>query len=419
MKKLLLCLAVGLNATTITNLFDAIKNTPDYKLDKIMVNEMKIDKDSIQSLLYPKITLTGSMEHFNRYNSMAPLTPIQSAEITKTGDSIPFSKNINKLGFSISMPIFIKEIYDNKKKMEVLLKASKISSNIEILKKDALIVIYVSKLNYLFSLKKALLNQKTSIQKSYDSLSVGVKVGRIPEFKLLRLKDSLNQIKIKISNINQNIDEIKSSIYKLTLLNIDKPIKFSSLEINKGEFISIKPIQLQLKASEYDIKSKKDSFYPKVNLKLQGNKSFGDAYNTNENIEENFASAGIYVSWDIFNKKSNSSIQKSKIEYLKESYKLAKLKKDLESEIVKIDSSLKEVNKQIGFIKESIKLKKELLKGAKVAFKLNRMSVDEYLKYEDDLTTAYANLADLIATKNQFKANKALIYGENFKRIFK
>ena len=54
-----------------------------------------------------------------------------------------------------------------------------------------------------------------------------------------------------------------------------------------------------------------------------------------------------------------------------------------------------------------------------MAFKLNRMSVDEYLNYEDDLAKQRANLANLIALKNSLIAQKALIYGKNLKKVFK
>jgi hypothetical protein len=47
------------------------------------------------------------------------------------------------------------------------------------------------------------------------------------------------------------------------------------------------------------------------------------------------------------------------------------------------------------------------------------MTVDEYLKYEDDLAKAKATLANLIASKNSLIAQKALIYGNNFKKVFK
>ena len=133
----------------------------------------------------------------------------------------------------------------------------------------------------------------------------------------------------------------------------------------------------------------------------------------------NYASAGIYVSWDIFNKKNSSEIQKAKINQSKISLEIQKTINKLTSQIKYINNSLKEIKKELLNTKESISIKEELLKGAKVAFKLNRMSVDEYLKYEDDLAKQRANLANLIAFKNSLIAQKALIYGKNLKKVFK
>ncbi|NPA55176.1 MAG: TolC family protein [Epsilonproteobacteria bacterium] len=419
MKKLAIFMAISLHATTIANLLEAIKNTPDYKLDNVAVKEMKINKESIKGMLYPSISLFASKEHFNRYNSLIPLPPTESAELMAKNESLPFSQNIDRIGFSASMPIFVKEIYDNKKKMEQLVKATKILAKINLLKKEALLVTYVSKLNYLFKLKKALLKQKDSIQTTYKALKVGVNVGRIPEFKLVRLQDSLNQIKIKISSINSNIAQVQSDIYKLTKIYIKHPINITSGDVKKGDFISIKPLKSNLQASMYDIKAKKSAFYPKLILKASGNRAYAKAYNTDENIQEDFASVGIYLNWEIFNKKNSADIQKAKIEMIKNKLQISKTIKDLNAQIMQINHSINETIKQIKLTQKSIKLKKELLKGAKVAFKLNRMSVDDYLQYENDLTQAYANIANLIATKNTLKANKALIYGENLERIFK
>jgi len=421
MKKVLILSSLVLlaNSATITELFDAIEKTPDYKLDTIAKKEMKINKNSVVNSLYPKITLQASAEHFNRYNSIVPLTPTESAELTKTNGDLPFSQNIQRIGFEVSMPLFIKSIYDNKDKMNYLLKATNYQTKINLYKKQTLLVGYLSKLNYLFALKRALLKQQSSIKTTYDGIKKGVDVGRIPEFKLLRLQDSLNQIKIKLENINQNLDEVKANIFKVTNINVNEVVDFNSLNIQKGEFISLKPLKEQLQANKYGLKAKKDNFYPKVIMKIQGNRAFAKAYNTGNDISEDFASAGIYLSWNIFDKKNNSDIQKSKVEILKSQLQIAKTKKDLEAEIKKIDNSLKSINNQILLTKDSLSVKKELLKSAKVAFKLNRMTVDEYLKYEDDLAKTRADLASLEANKNMLKANKALIYGENLKKVFK
>jgi len=421
MKKVMILSSLLLlaNGATITELFNAIEKTPDYKLDSIAKKEMKINKNSVVSSLYPKLTLQASAEHFNRYNSIVPLTPTQSAELTKTNGDIPFSQNIQRIGFEISMPLFIKSIYDNKNKMTYLVNATNYQTKINLYKKQTLLVGYLSKFDYLFALKKALLKQQNSIQTTYDGMKKGVKIGRIPEFKLLRLQDSLNQIKIKLSSVNQNIDEVKASILKVTNIELDSPISFDSMPIENGEFIALKPLKETLKANEYGLKAKKDNNYPKVIIKIQGNRAYAKAYNTDNDISEDFASAGIYLSWDIFNKKNNSDIQKSKIELIKNKLEIAKTKKDLMADVVKIDKSLKEIERQVLITKDSIKVKEELLKGAKVAFKLNRMTVDEYLKYEDDLARIRADFANLIANKNMLKAQKALIYGKNLKKVFK
>jgi outer membrane protein TolC len=421
MKKLSIILASALllNAQSIDTLLSKVEKISDTKLDNLMVKEMKTNKKSVTYSLYPKVTLSASAEHFSTPASMVPLPPTESSKIITTGGSLPFSRNIYKLGFNISMPIFIKEIYDNKKKMEHLLKATKYQAKINLLKRQSALIIYISNLDYLFALKNALLSQEKSVRTTYDAIKVGVDAGRIPEFKLLRLKDSLIAIKNKISQIETKIDDMKSKIYTLTLTEVNAPVKLTSQKIKKSEFFAIKPLKEKLKSSNYDIKAKKDANLPKVMLKIQGYRAYGEAYNTNDDIAKNFASAGIYITWDIFNKKNNSEIQKAKIEQSKTSLEIQKTIKDLSAQINYINASLAKIKQQLLLTQESIALKQELLKGAKVAFKLSTMTVDEYLKYEDDLAKAKADLANLIAIKNTLIAQKALIYGKNLKKVFK
>jgi len=421
MKKysIILASAILLNAESIGYLLNKIEQIPDTKIDSLMIKDMKTNKKSIINSLYPKITLTTSAEHFSIPTSIRPLPPTESAKIIMNGESLPFSQNIFRLGFNITMPLFIKEIYENKKKMEFLLKATKYQAKINLLKRQSSLIVFISNLNYLYALKKSLLSQQTSIKTTYNGIKKGVEVGRIPEFKLLRLKDSLITIQNKISEINIKIEDLKSKIYTLTNTKLSEPVNFSSSKVEKSEFFSLKPLKEKLKSNLYDIKAKKAANYPKVMLKIQGNRAFAKAYNTNENLALNYASAGIYVTWDIFNKKNNSEIQKAKIEELKTALEIQKTIKDLSAQINYINSSLKEIKKQLLLTKESITLKEQLLKSAKVAFKLNTMTVDEYLKYEDDLAKAKADFANLIAIKNTLIAQKALIYGKNFKKVFK
>jgi len=422
MKKLYLSLmfALSLNATSLNQLFNAIKKTPDTKIDNLMIKQTKVTKKEVINSLYPNISIFASIEHFSTPANIKPMPPTKSKEIGLQKGGYWFSQKIQKIGFIATMPIFVKNIYDTKNKLSHLLKASKYKAKINILKRESLLITLLSKYDYLIKLKKALNNEKNSIKTTLKAIEVGVKVGRIPEFNALRLKDAINQINIKISAINMQIDSVISQIYQLTKIKINNIVPIETIaSVKKENFLAIKPLQEKLKASSYDIKIAKDSFWPKIILEIKGYRAFAKAYNNDENLALNFASAGIYINWNIFNKKNKANIQKAKIEELKNAFEIQKTIKDLKADVLKITKSLKEIKKSIILAQNSIYIREELLKGAKVAFKLKRMTVDDYLKYEDNLAFAKANLANLIATKNSLIANLAFIYGNNLERIFK
>ena len=422
MKKLILLSSalIAINATQITDLFEAVKKIPETKIDNIAINEMKINKEKVKNSLFPKINIFSSFEHFSSPYNIKPKPPTTTTKLAKEGKGFWFSQNITKIGFSASMPLFVKEIFDNSKKLKHIIKIKQYQAKINLLKREALLITYISKLNYLYSLKNALTQKENSIKTTLNAIKTGVEVGRIPEFKLLRLKDALNSIEIKKSQTNTAIDDMKSKIFSLTKIKINSPVKFDALSnINAKEFIALKPLKENLKAQEINLNVSKDSYYPKFMIEAKGYRAFAKAYNNDDKLAENFASIGIYMNWNIFDKTNNADIQKSKMDLLKSNLEIQKTIKNLNAEVEKINSSLKETKKAIKLTQNSIELKEELLKSAKTAFELNTMTVDEYLGYEDDLANAKANLANLIAIKNTLIANLAFIYGNNLERIFK
>ena len=419
MKRLFFLVAVSLYAVNINDLFTAVKKAPETQIDNIFVKEIKTAKNRIKNSLLPTVTLTSSYTHYSIPTAIRPLPPTESSKLLRSNSSLPFSQNIARIGFVFSMPLFVKEIYDNKEKVSILMNNARLKSKLNLIKREALIVGYVSKLNYLFKLKKAINDKKNSIQTTIDALKVGVENGMIPKFKLLRLQDKLNQISVNLNDIDSNINNLKSKIYALTKIEVNAPVDLHFIEFNKGSFFMSKILKNNILASQKDVEAKKDTFFPKVLLKIQGNRAFAKSYNTDDNIALNYASAGIYLKWDIFNKKDNSDIKKAKLEYLKNTLTLQKVNNELTAEVKKLNNNLKLVNNSIKKTKESIEIKKRLLNDAKTAFKLNRMTVDEYLSYEDALSFERANLAKYEALKNSYLANLAVIYGKNLERICK
>ena len=126
-----------------------------------------------------------------------------------------------------------------------------------------------------------------------------------------------------------------------------------------------------------------------------------------------------YLLWNIFDKVANKDVQKAKIALIKDKLNLTKNEKDLTAEANKLTYNLVLIKKEITSAKKSIKLKKELLASAKIAFSNQAMNVDEYLGYETDLANSKATLAGLNAQLSETVANLAFIYGNDFNSIFK
>jgi hypothetical protein len=58
---------------------------------------MKINKESVKSALFPKISINASIEHYNRDMSLVPLTPTESKKEQKLHNALPFGQNIAKI----------------------------------------------------------------------------------------------------------------------------------------------------------------------------------------------------------------------------------------------------------------------------------------------------------------------------------
>jgi hypothetical protein len=420
MKKLLLSTAVigYLGATTLNELFEGVKNAPQTKIDSLLTENVKETKKSIENSLFPKISVTGSIEHFNRDMALVAITPTESAKLSKSGQGIPFGNNIQRLGINLSMPLYVREIYKNQKKLSYLIKSKKYQNRVNLLSKEMVVINYVTTYNYLIKYKLALTIQQNSILKTIEAISEGVKNGAIPEFNLIRLKDSLNQLKINILNIDKQIAEVKGKLFALTGVIIDNVIQLKSGNYLRGDLIALKPIKEKINSDIEDIDAKKSVFYPKVYLKIQASKNRTKAYNNGDSVYENQASIGVYLEWKIFDKQ-NRDIQKAKITLTKDMLELKRVRKELEAEVLKLTETVQFLNTQIEEAKNSIKLKKQLLKSAKVAFEIGSMKVDDYLKYEDNLANTKATLAKLIAQKNSSIAQLAFIYGNDITKIFK
>ena len=107
---------------------------------------------------------------------------------------------------------------------------------------------------------------------------------------------------------------------------------------------------------------------------------------------------------------SRLALQKSRLELKKEELSLQAQANRLKSVLPMLEASVK-------LYKDSVADKKRLLKIAKVAYQSQRMSTEDYLKYEDDLVTQEAKLHEAEAKKWQTLMQLAVIYTNPIEEI--
>lgn len=423
-KFLFLGVATFLSAQTIGEFLEKVKDTPDYKLEAVAEKEFKAGKERAEGSLYPKITLFASGEHYSDPASMKPFLPTDASKIAMEGGGYPFSKNIGKIGVELQMPLFIKSIYETKKQMKLLMESSRWKKKVALLEREAMVVGEIAQYNYLHALQRALASKARSIETTKRAVAIGVRNGRLPKFKLMRLEDSLHQIQLQQEEIARKIAQSEDKIYQLTETNISSPLSFTSnpapIRQRKGGLpFPVKPLKYQIEAGRAGVAKEKSKAYPKVVLDAKGYRAFGKAYDNGESLALNFGQIGLYLQWDLLDRSRRGDLEKAKVDLLKARLNYAKTLKNLKSQRERLWKELNIVEKEIIHARNSLRLKLQLLRSAKVAFKLNRMSVEDYLKYEDDVAQQRADLAKYQAVRQGILANLALLAGVDLKEVFK
>ncbi|AEA34377.1 TolC family protein [Hippea maritima] len=417
---LILASFISLNAysTTIRQLFDALKNQPQTKVDEFFLKSAKAGYSKTTSLFWPKIYATYSYTHYNSPTNLRPLTPTKSSQLMQTNGNLPFSKNIYQIGVNVSMPVFVYPLFSLTKKAQALTKAAKIKKKLNFIRNEAAIVSLNAQLEYIKNLKKAIEGRINSLNTQLNTIKRAVKLGRAAPIEALKIEDSLNRLNIQLNKLNSSEYNVIMSIYTLTGIKLNKPAGMElARPVKEKELFQLKPLEYNLQASKYELKAKEGELLPSIYMQGFIARKFGKSYNTNKHVLRNYGSIGLYLQIPIFDKVVYSDIEKAKSDYIKNRYKLQEYKRQLIAQSKSTKDELKILSKSIILAKKNIKNSEELLKYAKVAFRLQRMTEEEYLRYEDNLLSAKAELLELKLRKWQDISKLAIIYGNDLKEI--
>jgi outer membrane protein TolC len=423
MIKVLIALSIPylLSAYTINELFDALKVHSQTKSDEIVVKKAEIASSEATSLLYPTINLFATYDNYSSPTNMKPIAPnVLKPMLSNQAIAQPYSYNIYKTGANFSMPIFVKSIYTMADKAKAMQKSAKAKKRINLLQNEALIVGSNATLVYLDELKKSLDLKEKSLLETKKTLKVKVENGRVSASALYKIDDSLNQISISKNNIDLQSKKLVSSIEAITGIKLKSGIAMEQINnLSKNSLGSLKPLQEKIKASRLGVEAQKEKLYP--SLVAHGSYSYSSAiaYNNDDEANEEYGDVGVILNIPLLAMSQYDAITKSKLELRSDEIELEKLRDELSAKADMLEASLPLFENSIELSSKSIKNKQKLLEIAKASYNMQRLSTEEYLRYEDDVVDAKAKHYLAKAQKWQALMELAVIYADNIEEIVK
>ncbi len=409
-----------LSATTLPELFDALKNHSQTKSDEMVIKQAQVAQEMADAKLYPKINLFAKYDYYTTASGMVPVPPNDLLAMVKdTNIAQPFSQNILREGANFTMPLFVKSIFTLSNKAQTMQKSAQAKKRINLLKNEAIIVGANANFLYLVELDKSLDAKKESLLETQKTIQIKVDNGRLPASALYKIDDGVNQINIAKNAIALQKEQIISSIRTLSGITLLKPIpmqEVTSVQTSE-EIASLQPLKLKIQADQLDVNAEKEKLYPTV--VAYGNYAFsqGSAYNNDKGVNENFGNIGLLVNIPLLAMDSYQNIKKATITLHSKEVELEKLEEELSSKAKMLQNSLPLLSNSIKLSKKSIQNKEKLLKIAKVNYTSGRLSTEEYLRYEDDLVSASAKLYKTKAQRWQTVMELAVIYANNIEEI--
>ena len=407
--------------STITSLFDSLKTHPQAIADSIDMMKALTGKRMANGMLFPKIDAFGTYDYSTSPTGMLPVAPNELMGMVKDQSvAQPFSQNIMRVGASVSMPIFVKSIYTMASKAKTMYKAAEAKRYINLLKNEAMIVGLNANLKYMNGMIEALKKKKQSILKTKEIIEIKVSSDRAPKSALLKINNALNQIDLAKSQIELKKAQAITLIQSLTGIYLEKEVEMTQIgTYQAGELKALDPLRNKIEAERLGMRAEREKLYPMLIARGNYNHSMASAYNNGGDVNKDYTTVGLVLKVPIFEKSQYSQVKMKKLDVWALQNDFDKKELELKSQANQLQLSLSIIENQITLYKQSIKDKEELLKISETSYKSGRMTIEDYLKYEDDLVLEQSKYYKSEADKWQTIMKLAVIYGNNIEDIVK
>ncbi|WP_456450994.1 TolC family protein [Hydrogenimonas sp.] len=420
-----LAAAAWLQAATITQLLDALQKQPLTQLDAAQAEYAALAVRKVKDSFWPTVELFATYEHYNSPTNLRPMSPVESAAMSRDGRPLPFATTIERVGARISVPLFVKELFSLTDKAEAMAKSARAKKRLNFLQNEALVVGTVASWRHLEALARAMAGRMRSIEKMREDMRIKVESGRAPGVALDKLDASLDRLRIAMNDLEVREAQIMARLGALTGLRPEEPAALRKRAgVDEKELFALKPLELAVEAKRHAIHAAKDTLYPKVAASAYWSENYGQnavaplgRSGTNDDVHRGYGNYMVGLSMPLFAKERYTGIEQAEVALRKEQMRLAQAKQELEAQAKALRRTLRLTERSRTLAQKSVQSEEKLLAYAKVAFETGRMSEEEYLRYEEALLEAQSKLSETEAAWWQALAQLAVLYGNDLRDI--
>jgi outer membrane protein TolC len=249
---------------------------------------------------------------------------------------------------------------------------------------------------------------------------IKVNNGRAPESALLNINSGISQIDIMKNDLAMQRDEVGAVIQSITGVALKSPVIMQQVGTYKeGDIKALDPLREKVEADRLGYRAEKEKLLPAFFLQGSYSNNTANAYNNNQRVNNDYTSIGVMLRIPLFAKDQYAQIKKGRLDYEASDNDLDRAGMELASQASQLQSSMLLLENSIQLYTSSIKDKEQLLEIARVSYRSDQMSMEDYLKYEDDLLLEQSKLFKAQAQKWQTLMKLNVIYGNNIEEVVK
>jgi len=408
-------LTLGVQAANIQTLFDGVRHHYRERIDQLSLRESDQALKIVQAQFWPKIRLFGSVTHYNSPTNLRPVTPTENNDVAP---DFPFSRDITRVGATISMPIFVAELFTLAEKAQAMRRSVRARKRLNLLKDQATVLGSNANLRYLEEMEAALHSKARTLRSTKRIVRAKVDTGRASASALYKVQERLDSIRIALDNIAVQKENLRILIESLSGVDLRRSVTMHKRgKIEEREFLALRPLRAKLEADRLNAEAEKRKLYPSLHLQGDINRGYGESYFSGKKIHRDYGGIGLTLSAPLLDLPQVRNMQKAKIQAMKSATELAKTADELRVKAKGMRRQLDVLGHSLTLHRRNIANEKRLLAIARKSYEEGRMTLEEYLRYVDALYDAKANLYKTQALWWQTLAQLAFLYGNDFERI--